>query len=115
MSRPLETIDLGDKWLFEACGRELTATVTLKVWADDIPFDGDDPEDIAGFERGDFQMYVAEVSATFADVTGTDILGGIAASKLEDVTACMEENGMISNALSELADKVERIQSALGL
>lgn len=103
MSGPLETKQLGTR-PFQFRGRELQANVSVQIYHDDVPFDGDHPEDIAAFERGDFQMYVLIVKAYFAGhVSGSDALGGNAAEDYTDLEKAVDEHDMIENALTDLA------------
>ncbi len=114
MTKPLFQMTLPESRIFVlASGKELGASVAVKVYSDDIGFDGDCPEDIAAFERGDFGMYLVEVSARFdGDLEGTDILGGVCLNEYSNTASILEvveEHDMINTALSELSRKVDRI------
>lgn len=114
MYQCFETIDLGTR-TFTVRGRTLTATLSLHVYPDDIPYDGDIPEDIAAYERGEFQMYVAEVRARLVGdgLTESDWLGGIPASTLEQISQTVEWHGMAEQALEALAKRVTHIVAAV--
>lgn len=102
--KPLETIDLGNLY---ALGNAFVQ-VTAKVYPDDsfALSDVELEEDRKRFESGDLQSFVVVVEATLPDTAinliGTDVLGGVWASKLEDITNSITDNSMISGALEDL-------------
>lgn len=112
MYQCFETVDLGIR-TFTVNGRSLEAKLSLHVYPDDVPFDGDDAEDIAAFERGEFQMYVAEVRAAWNGLVESDFLGGIAAAGLQDIETVVAAHFMVSEALDTLAGRVADISKAI--
>jgi len=67
-------------------------------------------QDVEAYKRGEFQMYVAEVVATWNGISESDILGGIAAADVAQITEAMEEHDMVGEALRALETRLETVK-----
>lgn len=101
--KPIESVILGTEYKAKNFDG---ITVTLNIYPENEPFDGDNPADIAAYQRGDFQMFVAEMVASWNGISETDVLGGIAAADLEEVENVAVDNGMIDSALKALGERL---------
>lgn len=87
---------------FDLLGMVRKVTIVVTARHDDCPYDGDDPEDIAAFERGDFSMAVIQVKALYIHLEASDILGGCCYRSEQDLLETVAGHDMINNALTEL-------------
>ena len=73
---------------------------------EDEPFDGDDPEDLAAFARGDFIMVGIEVKAQFEGMTGLAHLGMVCMKNTDDLIETLKSECLIEEALEDLAANI---------
>lgn len=99
------------KFLFN--GRERVAHVVIESMPDDQPFDGDIAEDIEAYERGDFEMRVIYVRASYLGIEESEYLGGVCVAKGPDITDAVDQNSMIQQAIDNLRETLSRVQQAL--
>ncbi len=89
--------------------------ITIAVDDDGTPFDGDNAEDIAAWQRGDFSMMVVRVKAILGGIDGSDYLGGVCVSKGSDIDDVVDEHGMIDNAIDDLRKQIAELLETLGV
>ena len=109
--KPIFTTSLGDLYGIEINGRNFECDVKAEIYEDELPFDGDDPEDKARFERGEISNYTIVVKADCFGLKGFDLLGACTMSSnwSHEMTDYIQEHSMITNALNELTENIERI------
>ena len=90
-------------------GTFVMVRIHISYWFETDAFDGDDPQDIEAYSRGDFVMAGVEVAARWKGMEGTDSLGMNCIYKASDIDEVVEENGMIHNAAVELFENVEEL------
>lgn len=121
--KPINTIDLG-LHDFECNGVKNGATVKIEVFEDtdctieDLCDPVEYPEDAERIRNGDLVPVWLRVTATFGTFKGTDTLGGVLLSDPNDdaeATSYAMENGMHSEALSDLVKSIETQISILKL
>lgn len=113
--KPLETHDLGDLYEVEINGKLALVKVTAKVYFDEC-YSVDDlecfeneeqrAEYIRKLDRGDLTPCGVVVEATALGCEGSDSLWAVMVSKPEDVTGCIEDNGMIQQAIGDLKTNI---------